>query len=230
MVVYVMNRGPSPKGDEDEEPGEGIPSTVEEPEHTEPGLLTPSSSVDQASVPLTTHIDTLPSVAGRGLSGNDRSTLFSIPEPLSFEGPGRHDRSFYTTPPQYTDGFSSLSTPVSAGMISPHDASVFDYPTQNPFPTSTPDMQRSGAASQYDSWTTPTFRQNIFSPVDYGAPTTSQTVAPPSMQYIALAPPAQLHDMSHHSGVSIDSMSQRGLPFRTGSLSHPHALPLSHPA
>lgn len=215
MVIYVQNRGPSPKGDEDEESAEVPSATIEVPEHVENGLLTPTSSVEQAAAPLTTPIDTM----GRSLPGN-----YSMPESLSFEGSGRQDRAYYATPPHYTDSFSQpmLSTPVSAEMISPHDISVFDYSSQNPFPTSTPDQQQRTAPGQYDAWSTPTFRQNVFSPVDYSAPPSSQGLPPPSMSYqMPMASPAQLHDM--------DSMSQRSLPFRTGSLGHPHGLPLSHP-
>ncbi|KAJ5573878.1 uncharacterized protein N7459_008305 [Penicillium hispanicum] len=226
MVVYVMNRGPSPKGDDEDESNE--PTSLEAPEHIEQGLLTPTSSVEQAAAPLTTPIDTMSVPSGRSLPGS-----FSIPEPISFDGTSRQDRGYYATPPHYTDSFSQpmLSTPVSAEMISPHDVSVFDYSAQTPFPTSTPDQQRSGAPSQYDAWT-PTFRQNIFSPVDYSNSATTQALQPPpSMPYhIPMASPVQLQDMSHHHVHSpLDSMGQRALPFRTGSLGHPHGLPLSHP-
>ncbi|KAJ5182869.1 hypothetical protein N7492_000485 [Penicillium capsulatum] len=220
-VVYVQNRGPSPKGDEDEESAE--PATLEAPEHIDEGLLTPTSSVEQVVAPLTTPIDTLSVPAGRSLPGS-----FSMPEPLTFDGP-RHDRPYYATPPHY-DSFSQpmLSTPVTAEMVSPHDVSVFDY-SQPPFASSTPDHQRA-APGHYDSWT-PTFRQNIFSPVDYSGTPTTQAVHPSSM-YMPMASPAQLHDMSHphHVQSPMDSMNPRALPFRTGSLGHPHGLPLSHPA
>lgn len=222
MVVYVQNRGPSPKGEDEDEDSNELP-TISAPEHIEDGLLTPTSSVEQVAAPLTTPIDTMPLSHGRSLPGS-----FSMGEPLSFEAP-RHDRPYYTTPPQYTDSYSQamLSTPVSAEMISPHEVSVFDYSTQNPYPTSTPDQHRT-APGQYDAWT-PTFRQNIFSPVDYSAPPTSQGLPPPAMPYhMPMASPAQMHDM-HHAQSPLD-MSQRTLPFRTGSLGHPHGLPLSHQA
>ena len=219
-----MNRGPSPKGDEDEESNE--PATIEVPEHLEEGLLTPTSSVEQVAGPLTTPIDTLPMASARSLPGS-----FSIPEPLTFDG--RQDRPYYTTPPHYADSFSQpmLSTPVTAEMISPHDVSVFDYSTQHSFPTSSPDQQRNPAAAQYETWP-PTFRQNIFSPVDYSNSGSTQAMSQTPMSYhMPMASPAQLHDMSHHHAPShMDSMAQRALPFRTGSLGHPNGMPLSHPA
>jgi len=222
MVVYVQNRGPSPKGegdDEDEDSNE-LP-TISAPEHIEDGLLTPTSSVEQVAAPFTTPIDTMPLTHGRSMPGS-----FSMGEALSFEP--RHDRPYYATPPQYTESFSQpmLSTPVSAEMISPHDVSVFDYSTQNPFSTSTPNQQRT-APGQYDTWT-PAFRQNIFSPVDYSTP--HSALPPPTVPYhMSMTSPAQLHDMSHHGQSPLD-VSQRALPFRTGSLGHPHGLPLSHSA
>ncbi|KAJ5689407.1 hypothetical protein N7462_003799 [Penicillium macrosclerotiorum] len=227
MVVYVMNRGPSPKGDEDEESTEASATFVEAPEHIEEGLMTPTSSIEHASATLTTPVETMPVATTRSLPGS-----FSIPEPLSFEA-SRPDRSYYATPPHYTDTFSQpmLSAPVTAEMISPHDVSVFDYPPTTPYPTSTPDQSRHPAPGQYEAWA-PTFRQNIFSPVDYSAPPTTQGVLPP-MPYHAgmpMASPAQLHDMTHPHAQSPMDMSQRALPFRTGSLGHPHGLPLSHPA
>lgn len=212
MVVYVQNRGPSPKGDEDDDSGEPVTTIVEAPEHIEHGLLTPTSSVEQAGAPLTTPIDTM----GRSISGN-----FSMPDTISFEGPPRHDRAYYTTPPQYTDSFSQpmLSTPVSAEIISPHDVSVFDYASSGSFPTTTPEQQRTAG---YDSWSTPTFRQNIFSPENYSAPSSGHGLPPPSMPYhMPMVSPTHLHDM--------DPMNPRALPFRTGSMGHPHGLTLSHP-
>ncbi|KAJ5672659.1 hypothetical protein N7507_001786 [Penicillium longicatenatum] len=228
MVVFIQNRGPSPKGDGDEDDDSNEPAPLEAPELIEDGLMTPTSSVEHLA-PLTTPIDTLP-IGGRSLPGS-----FSMPE-LTFDGP-RQDRPYYTTPPHYTDSFSQpmLSTPVTAEMISPHDVSVFDY-SQPPFPNSSPEHQRHQAPGHYDPWGAPTFRQNVFGSVDYGVPTSSQAVTPVSMPYhMPMASPAHLHDMSHqhsHAQSPMDPMSQRALPFRTGSLGHPnpHGLPLSHPA
>ena len=139
MVVYVMNRGPSPKGDDEEESNEPahVPvPTVEAPEPIDEGLLTPTSSIGQTAS-LTTPIDAMTMGPTRSLSTN-----FSVPQPLSFDG-HRPDRPFYATPPHYADSFSQamLNTPVTAEMISPHDVSVFDYPASHPFQTSSPDQK-----------------------------------------------------------------------------------------
>lgn len=223
MVVYTMNRGPSPKGDEEEESTEAPSVTLDEPEHTNQGLMTPISSFEQVSGTLTTPIDNIHSA--RSLPGS-----FSMAEPLTFENPARQDRPYFATPPQYTDSFSQpmLNTPVTAEMISPHDVSAFDYSAHSSYSNSTPDHSRTGATGQYDAWT-PSFRQNIFGPVDY-TPATTQGVHQPSMTYqMPMAP--QMHDMTHHHAQAhIDHLGQRSLPFRTGSLGHPHpnGIPLSH--
>lgn len=225
MVVYTMNRGPSPKGDEEDD-SSSTSVTIEEPEHINQGLMTPISSFDQTSTSLTTPIDTIPPT--RSLPGS-----FSMAEPLTFENPTRQDRPYYTTPPQYTDSFSSqsmLSTPVTAEMISPHDVSVsaFDYSAHNTYPNSTPDQR--GVNGHYDTWT-PSFRHNIFSPVDYTTPTSSQGMPQPSMTY-QMPMVSHMHDMSNHHAqqAHMDSIHQRSLPFRTGSLGHPHpnGMTLSH--
>jgi hypothetical protein len=222
MVVYTMNRGPSPKGDEEDDSTTSS-VTIEEPEHINQGLMTPISSFEQASTSLTTPIDNVPSA--RSLPGS-----FSMSEPINFEN--RQDRHYYTTPPQYSDSFSQpmLSTPVTAEMISPHDVSVsaFDYSAHNTFQNSTPDHSRAGVSGQYDTWT-PSFRQNIFSPVDYTTPASSQGMPQPSMPYQMPMVP-HMQDMSHAQQSHMDSIHQRSLPFRTGSLSHPHpnGMTLSH--
>ncbi|KAJ5099537.1 hypothetical protein N7532_006538 [Penicillium argentinense] len=232
-LVYVENRGPSPKGDgdgdEEEDSGDvpALPANFDAAERIEEGLLTPSSTVEQAPATLTTPIDNMPvGMPPRSLPGG-----FSLGEPLTFEG--RQDRHFYATPPQYTDSFSQgmLSTPIATEMLSPHEVPVFDYP-QNGFPSSTPDQPRGPG---YDSWSTPSFRQNIFGPVDYkvdySAPPSSQPLPHTSMPYgMPMAPP-HMHEMSPHAQSPVDPATGRALPFRTGSLGHPHGLPpvtLSH--
>ncbi|KAJ5794842.1 hypothetical protein N7457_001441 [Penicillium paradoxum] len=219
MVVYTMNRGPSPKGDEEEDSADAPSSvTLEEPEHANQGLMTPISTFEQVSAGLTTPIDAISSA--RSLPGS-----FSMAEPLTFENPARQDRPYYATPPQYADSFSQpmLNTPVTAEMISPHDVSAFDYSAHSSFSGTTSD-QRAGAAAHYDPWT-PSFRQNLFSSVDYTTPATTQGVPQHSMTYQMPMVP-HMHDMSHHHAQS--HMDQRSLPFRTGSLGHPNGMPLSH--
>lgn len=208
-LVYVTNHEPSPKGDEEEEPSDG-PIAALDTEHIEDGLLTPSSSVEQAAPP-TTPIDIMS--VSHYLPGS-----FSLAEPLPFEA---RDRPFYATPAQYQDTFSQsmLSTSGTAEMIGPQDTAVFAYPTQPSYPSSTPDQL----------WSTSSFRQDIFSPVGYNAPATTQPLAHTSMPYsMPMAPQTHLHGISSEH-TAIDA-ANRSLPFRKGSLGHPHPQdsPLAH--
>ncbi|EPS34617.1 hypothetical protein PDE_09581 [Penicillium oxalicum 114-2] len=221
MVVYVTNRGPSPKGDEEEETHDATAPviTVEAPEPIDEGLLTPSSSVDHAAS-MTTPIDTMSMGPSRTLSAG-----FSGAQSMSYDM-SQSDRHYYATPPQYTDSFSQsmMNTPVTAEMISPHDVSVFDFPTSQPFGTSSPDQK-------FDAWT-PSFRQILFSPVDYSTPTVTQSMPHPAMQYnsMPMLSASQMHDMtSPHAQSLMDPSGQRVLPFRNGSIGHPNELTLSHP-
>ncbi|KAJ5146009.1 uncharacterized protein N7515_000573 [Penicillium bovifimosum] len=211
MIVYTMNRGPSPKGDEEEDSTDASSIPIEEAEHTNQGLMTPISSFEHASAAMTTPVDTIPST--RSYPGS-----FSMAEPLTFE-PTRQDRTYYATP---------LNTPTPSrsrcSAPPPHDVSAFDYSPHSSFTSSTPDHSRTAASAHYDPWT-PSFRQNIFSPVDYTSPATSQGMSQPTYQ-MPMAP--HMHDMSHHHQSHMDSLAQRDLPFRTGSLGHPNGLPISH--
>ncbi|KAJ5443373.1 Protein of unknown function DUF2841 [Penicillium cf. griseofulvum] len=226
MVVYTMNRGPSPKGDEEDD-STNSSVTIEEPDHINQGLMTPISSFEQSSTSLTTPIDNIPSA--RSLPGS-----FSMAESLNFENSTRQDRPYYTTPPQYTESFSQpmLNAPVTAELLSPHDVSVsaFDYSAHNAFSNSTSDHSRAGVNGHYDAWT-PSFRQNIFTPVEYPTPVSSQGMTQPSMAY-QMPMGSHMHDMAHHHAQQshMDSLHQRSLPFRTGSLGHPNpnGLPLTH--
>ncbi|KAJ9482721.1 hypothetical protein VN97_g10703 [Penicillium thymicola] len=142
MVVYTMNRGPSPKGDEEDDSATSV--AIEEHEHINQGLMTPISSFQQASNSLATPLDNVPSL--RSLPDS-----FSMAEPLNFKNPPPQDRPYYVTSLQYSD---SLSPPmikpfVTAEMTSPNDLSVpaFDYSTHNTYSDSTPGPDHSSALS-----------------------------------------------------------------------------------
>ncbi|KAJ5471875.1 hypothetical protein N7539_008818 [Penicillium diatomitis] len=183
MVVHVYNCGFSHKGDGDEdEESAKAPTTLKAPERVEDDLLTPTSSVEQVSAPLTTPIE----IVNRSMPGH-----FSILETLNFEGCDGH--AFYARPPHHADlrfSQSILSTPATTEMMSLHRVSVSDYPSQNPFPTSTSDQQRT-TADRYDAWSSPIFRQNISSPFDHSAPPSGRNLLPPSIfDHIPMASPA----------------------------------------
>ncbi|KAJ5507048.1 hypothetical protein N7527_009191 [Penicillium freii] len=131
MVVYIMSRGPSPKGDEEDDSATSV--TTEEPEDINLGLMKPIPPFKQASTSLNTPTDSIPSACF--LPGR----LFKR-EPLNFENPA-HDPPYYTKPQQYSDSSSEpmLSAAMTAEIISPRNASAlaFDYSAQT-YPNSTP--------------------------------------------------------------------------------------------
>ncbi|KAJ5495185.1 hypothetical protein N7539_000301 [Penicillium diatomitis] len=223
MVVYVTNRGPGPKGDDEEEINNDNTAptiTLAAPDSIEEALLTPSSSIDHAAS-MATPIDPMTIGSSRSIP-----TGFSTAQPLTYDM-SRQDRHYYNTPPQYTDSFSQsmMNTPVTAEMISPHDVSVFDYSTSQTFHPPSPDQK-------FDPWT-PSFRQILFSPVDYTtSPVTHGMPHPGIQQYTGLPmmSPSQMHEMaSSHTQALMDPSDQRALPFRNGSIGHSNELTLSHP-
>ncbi|KAJ5046198.1 hypothetical protein NUH16_003023 [Penicillium rubens] len=193
MIVYITSRGPS--REDDKEDGSAISVATEEPEHINLELMNPIPSFEQASTSLNTPTDSIPSACS--LPGR-----FSKAEPLNFQNPA-YDPPSYAKPQQYSDSSSEpmLSTPMAAEIISPHNASAlaFDYSAQT-YPNST-----SGVTGHYDNWT-PYFRQNIFSPIDYATPVSSQ-----GMPHVNELPVS--HRRAHLP--NMDTIHQRSLFLRT---------------
>ncbi|KAJ5265193.1 hypothetical protein N7524_006211 [Penicillium chrysogenum] len=106
---------------------------------------------------------------------------FSKAEPLNFQNPA------YDPPPT-----PSLSN-------TPIHPLAFDYSAQT-YPNST-----SGVTGHYDNWT-PYFRQNIFSPIDYATPVSSQ-----GMPHVNELPVS--HRRAHLP--NMDTIHQRSLFLRT---------------
>ncbi|KAJ6094337.1 Protein of unknown function DUF2841 [Penicillium canescens] len=196
MVVYITSRGPSPEGDKEDDSATSV--ATEEPEHINLGLMNPIPPFEQASTSLNTPNDSIPSACS--LPGR-----LSKAEPLNFQNPA-HDPPSYAKPQQYSDSSSEsmLSTPMTAEMISPHNASAlaFDYTAQT-YPNSTP-----GVTGHYDNWT-PSFPQNIFSPVHYATPVSSQ-----GMPRLSMNDPVS-HRHAHLP--NMDTIHQRSLFLRTES-------------
>lgn len=185
MVFYTMSRGPSLKGDEEDDSATSM--STEEPEHSNQRFMNPIPPFEQASTSLNTHIDNIP-------SAHPLPSRLSLREPFKFENPARQDPAYYATPPQYSysSSQSMLDTPLAAEITSPQDASVpaSDYSDHNTYSSSTP-----GVSGHCDTWAS-SFRQNIFSPVDYATPVSSQGMPHPLMSY-QFPTVSHVHDMSH---------------------------------
>lgn len=194
-------------------------NTLDDPEEVEDEeageeLLTPALT-PQIPIPSIPH----------PITGGDRNQLYPMISSYGSEEP-RPETSFSTSPPVLYNDISSPetipNTPASSAMESPHTLPVSTYaghgtfvtlPAEDQFqaahrPTTLPLQQPANAVS----WE-PTFRQNIFSNVDYNP---SQAMPQQHMAYsmsMAVAPHVpELHQ------------PMQPLPFRTGSLGHPHPV------
>lgn len=232
-VVYVLNRDSSAKGEKDadaaSEPDPKMEDTEEEDE-TDDEFLTPSSA-EQASGSFTSTVE-------MGLAGqaSDRSQLFQLSEPIGLGEQPRHDRSFYSASSEYANDYSSPSMikPPPSALVSPSEPTqTFDYLGPASFSSSTAGdqmmpqrpaaMPMQHSVSQFDSWA-PSFRQNMFEPLEYG--TADQTVAQSHLPYQMMAHP---QDITHGHGLPslrcdkpMDPLSFRSSAYRTGSIGHSH--------
>lgn len=136
--------------------------------------MNPIPLFEQASTSLNTSIDNIP--LARSLLGR-----FYLRETFNVEDPSGQDTPYYAMPPQYS--YSSpqpmLDVPMVVEITSPQGGlvSAFDYSTHNSYPSSTP-----GVSCRCDTWA-PSFRRNIFNPIDYATLVCSQSMPQPLMSY-----------------------------------------------
>ena len=212
MVVYIINRDRSPKGDKEDNSTDVASVVIEEPKHSEQGLV--PIPVKQAPAALTTAIEALPSASVYSLPGG-----LSMRKPLGFEIAGRQTHLDHTISPQYTNLLSQpmLGTPVTAEMTSPHNAPVFTYSVQKPLSASTSDHQHTGDPTHYDFRINTDYYQDVSSLTDYGSSATSQGALPPPMHCHLSMASTNMQDMAHdHSQTPVGSRSQSSWPFRAG--------------
>jgi hypothetical protein len=169
--------------------------------------------------------------------GDDRNQLFPLPESLSFGETPRENWAFFPTTSEYTEVYASqqmLRTPATTALVSPNGTrAAFDYTTQAPIASSAPEqishhceaplpMQHSASV---DPWT-PSFRQNLFNPMEYGtAPSHAMS------HQLPMTPASHPQEMSHMAhGLpslpqdrpsSMDGMSMRVLSAAQDLLRHP---------
>lgn len=236
----MLNRDSNTKGEKDadavSEPDPKMEDTEEE-DDTDDEFLASSSSAEQASGSFASAVDmSLPSQA------SDRGQLFPLSEPIGLGEQSRPDRSFYSTSSEYANDYSSpgLIKPPPSTLVSPNEQTqTFDYLAPTSFSTSAAGDQMvprpaaipmQHSVSQFDTWT-PSFRQNMFDPLDYGnaaGPSVAQAHLPYQMSMTHSQDLAHgLPDLRCDKPSHMDPMSFRGSTYRTGSLGHSH-LGLSH--
>ncbi|PWY91440.1 hypothetical protein BO94DRAFT_544820 [Aspergillus sclerotioniger CBS 115572] len=236
-IVYVMDREAHPKGDKDADSVAEPEPKIEPEERTglEEVAITPTPSVEEVHAPFTLDPVDMP-VPRHMPMGGEGDQLFPLPESLSFGEPTGQDRSFYAQSGEYHGDYSNalVETPTTPGMATPTEQhSSFDFLTQAPFPDASTVEHRPAAmpmqhsVSQFDTWTTPSFRQDLFSPLGYGS-ATSHAIPQSHVHYhMGMGSNVEddgLPDLSHDQVPTtyMEPPSSRGSLFRTGSLSHPH--------
>ncbi|BCR85899.1 uncharacterized protein ACHE_21357S [Aspergillus chevalieri] len=204
-TVFIKSRETNPKTDKDSD-------SICEPEKFEADEEDEAEEV-VASSSMPTAIEPVP-MASRSVQDQH---LFSL-DTLNFGEPIRHDRSYYA-PSSYTDDFNTPAQP-------------FDYISHTSF--STPEEHRPASmpvhppVNQFDPWTSPFGRQNLF---DYStaaatSAATTQAMAPPSMPYQM---PIPTQDLPHHGSRTphMEPMTLKA-PAYPGSLTHSHMMPAHH--
>lgn len=180
----------------------------------------------------------------RELSGMPQHSLsletpsaFQMHPDMSFTSHGQPAPEFQTSQPELSQQ-ALVSTPMGGSILTPTTNQFIDH-HQFTAPTS-PDQihavsQSSGhmhteQPASFAEWS-PSFQQHMFSPVQFHGD--SRQVAPPQMTFSTypaypsphshdVSPSYQIPDLSRSR--EVEMMHMVSLPFRTGSLSHPHVL------
>ncbi|OOF92737.1 hypothetical protein ASPCADRAFT_152236 [Aspergillus carbonarius ITEM 5010] len=235
-IVYVMDREAHPKGDRDADSVAEPELKIEPEERTdlEEVAITPTPSVEEVHAPFTMDPTDMP-VPRHMPMGGERDQLFPLPESLSFGEPTRQDRPFFPQSGDYHGDYSNalVETPTTPGVVTPTEQNPsFDFLTQAPFPDASTVEHRPAAipmqhpVSQYDTWATPSFRQDLFGSLDYGSATSHGIPQAHVHYHMGMGSNAEnvegLTELSHDHPTYMEPPSSRGTLFRTGSLSHPH--------
>lgn len=234
--VYVSDhdgaKNGEPQSDDEEEEKE---ETGEEEERsgvlTPPATVTSSPHMQQLEVsPRALDLVTIP----EHVSPMVTSSSFQMPTDLNFTNPAQNPTEFTCTQPEMSHTVQPLTTsmltpnhnqfldPASFGEPGPANhlqaVGVHD-PSHTPSTPSTP---------SFTGWS-PSFQQNMFSPVVYPGSVDRQMsshMVYPYGQFSSpqnMAPTFAMPEASRSQEFDVTNMYH--LPFRTGSLSHPHVLP-----
>ncbi|EED18145.1 hypothetical protein TSTA_119090 [Talaromyces stipitatus ATCC 10500] len=225
--VFVSDHAGARRGEpesEDEGESEVItpPETVASSPQAQPlDSSQQQSPLDVASIPQ--HISPL-----------ETTSSFQIPTELSFSNSEHQTPEFGSSQPEL--GHRSLvSTPIAGPLLTPTHNQFMDHsPFAEPSPTSQlhavgqdPAHVQANPSTSFTSWS-PAYQQNMFSPVDYSNGASRQM--PPHMAYTSYAqysPPQDappIFAMPELARPRDYDVNMYNLPFRTGSLSHPHIL------
>jgi hypothetical protein len=200
------------------------------------GIITPPGSSD-GTLPDDPQSPTeVTGMLHHGLPLDNTTPSFQMPLDLSFTSQGQPTPEFRSPHPEMSH--RSLSTTHRSGPILTPTTNQFIDHSQFVNSTSAEQMHAISQTSahvqpeapvHFADWS-PAFQQNMFSPVDFHGANrqiSSQMAYPSYTTY----PSPQAQDISSAYTVpdltrsrDVDMMNMISLPFRTGSLSHPHVL------
>lgn len=166
----------------------------------------------------------------------DTTSNFQMAPELSFTGQGQQTPEFRSSQPEMSHR-SLAGTPITGPILTPVANQFMDHSQFTESPSAeqmqstnqTPVHAQAEPSASFTDWA-PTFQQNIFSPVDYHG---AGRQVHPQMAY----PTYPTYPSSHAQDISstytvpdlarsreADLMNMANLPFRTGTLSHPHVV------
>lgn len=157
---------------------------------------------------------------------------FQMPTNLSFASPGQRTPEYIATQPEFHRNLAN--TPISGPLLTPTHNQFMDHsqfaetsPT-NHLHAVGPAHAQADPSAAFTGWS-PAFQQNMFSPVDYTNGAGRQI--PPHMVYPSYSSFSSPQDVAQPYAVrelqrtrDYDMANMYNLPFRTGSLSHPHIV------
>lgn len=207
----------------------------ESDDEADPKVLTPPQSA--TSSPQMQQLEASQSpldVAGMPphVSPLETTSSFQMPTDLGFTNPGQRTPEFVSSQPEFHRNLAN--TPLAGPLLTPTHNQFMDpsqfaetSPADHLHAVSPAHAQADPSAS-FTGWS-PAFQQNMFSPVDYtngaGRQMPHQMVYPSYGPYSSpqdVPPPFAVPDLSRPRDYDIANMYS--LPFRTGSLSHPHIV------
>lgn len=163
----------------------------------------------------------------------ETTSSFQMPAELSFTNPGQRTPEFVSTQPEF--GHRNLAnTPLAGPLLTPtHNQFMEPSPFTEASPTNnlhtiSPAHAQADSSASFTGWS-PAFQQNMFSPVDYSNGAGRQM--PPQMVYPSYGTYSSPQEVPQPFAVpeisrprDYDMANMYNLPFRTGSLSHPHIV------
>lgn len=225
--VYVTDHNGARRGEVESEDESEAPKVMTPPHSASASprmqqLETSQSPLDVAST--SQHVSPL-----------ETTTSFPMAAELSFTNPAHRTPEFVSTQSDF--GHRNLdNTPMAGPMLTPTQTHFMEHPQfaetgqANHLHAVSPAHAHVDPSASFTGWS-PAFQQNMFAPVDYN--NVSDRQLQPHMVYPSYGAYAASSPQGVHQNYAVPEMARPrdyditnlyNLPFRTGSLSHPHIM------